>query len=503
MDDRRARLVDPSSGGDVAAAMGALDRHRVIVIVGDLTPISATAAGAAIALAGRLFAYLEVLGTATMAANVWDAREVAGVLSAISAIRPTPTAAPEIDLVLTIGRSDVTADFAAGGGAWSVRVARGNAAVDEAEVARYGHALGLQVAVAVAVNELMKRTLAEAGMVAVPLPEDGLSWNLIDYRLTVPSHLAVTTATDRPVLFAGCGSVGSSAVASLSMSPGLRGAVTLVDVEDFDSTRNPFRYPALRGDESGTKTTWAASLLASAGWRTSECDSGVRGWVTRQDKPGFDGLVVSSVDEVAARLDVADVLARDVCSVGVSGLALHVQRERLGDGYACPFCEYVTMSPPLTQAQVTAEQLGLAVDRVIALQFAETRLTEADIAAVVAAGAINHAAAARLVGRRLADLVARNYAEVALSQAPGVGTASPHQTVTVAAPQVSWFAGALAAAEVAKYLIGLPGLDRRVDVDLTGLPQGFTRRADADPSGRCVCASGHRRRWVRRMYPSS
>jgi hypothetical protein len=148
MDDPRARLVDPSSAGDVAAALHALDRYRVIVVVGDLSPAAATAAGAAIALAGRLFAHVEVQGTAAMSTNVWNVMEAAEVLPAVAAIRPAPAVDPRIDLVLAIGRSDVDADIAVGGGAWSVRVAPVSATVDELEITRYGHALGLQVAVA-------------------------------------------------------------------------------------------------------------------------------------------------------------------------------------------------------------------------------------------------------------------------------------------------------------------------------------------------------------------
>jgi hypothetical protein len=501
MDDPRARLVDPAAGGDVDAVLRALDRYRAVIVVGELSPVAATAAGAAIALAARLFAHVEVRGNAPMAANVWGVAEVAAVLAAVSAIRPTPVAVAEVDITLAVGRA--AADLAAGGGAWTVRVAAGFAAVEESEVTAYGHALGLHAAVALAVNEVMKRALAGAGMVAMQVPDHGLCWNLIDYRLTPAPPVTAATENSRPVLFAGCGSVGGSAVAVLSMSPGVRGSAALLDVEEFDPVRNPFRYPALRGGEIGVKTMWAAPLLAAAGWPVSNCQAGVRGWITRQDRPGFDGLVVSTVDEVPARLDVADMLARDVCSIGVAGLALHVQRERLGDGHACPFCEYVAAEPPLTQAHVTAQQLGLAVDRVIALQHNGASLTDTDVAAAAAAGAISRDAAPHLVGRRLGDLIARSYAEVGLGRAPGTGVADTRPEVTVAAPQVSWLAGTLAAAEVAKYLTGLPCLDRRVDVDLTGLPQGFTRRVDPDQTGRCVCASGHRRRWMRRMYPSS
>ncbi len=119
------------------------------------------------------------------------------------------------------------------------------------------------------------------------------------------------------------------------------------------------------------------------------------------------------MDDLAARFDVADVLAREVISVGVGGLAFHVQRESLGDAWACPYCEYVPAEP---------------------------------------------------------------------------------------APRVSWLTGVITAAGLVKTASGLPVLDRRVDVDLSGRPQGFTRRVKADAPGRCACASGIRRRWMVNLY---
>jgi hypothetical protein len=113
---------------------------------------------------------------------------------------------------------------------------------------------------------------------------------------------------------------------------------------------------------------------------------------------------------------------------------------------------------------------------------------------VVAAGRTAPENACTLVGRRIDDLIARVYAEATL---PSAG--SQEGAVAVAAPHVSWFAGVLGAAEVAKLANGLPALDRRVDVDLVGIPQGFTERRPADMSGRCACGSGHRRRWAERF----
>ena len=65
---------------------------------------------------------------------------------------------------------------------------------------------------------------------------------------------------------------------------------------------------------------------------------------------------------------------------------------------------------------------------------------------------------------------------------------------------MSWFAGTLIAAELVKHMLGLPTVDRRVDIDVAGLPAGIVRRPPADATGTCICHSGVRRRWYRTMY---
>lgn len=501
MDDPRIRLLDATHAARATEALHALDRRHLIIDVGELPVDASGAAATVIAVLARLFAHVTVRGIALLPpANPWQARDTAGVLPAISAVRPRPTRDPDVDVTVAVGAASGPADLHVGGGAYTAEVARTPRTVDGASVARYGHALGLHAAGAFAVNETMKLALGDVGVTVLPLAADGeLLWNLVDYRLTAAADLPDPIPVTRPLLLAGCGSVGGTTAALLAMSSGVSGAVVTVDAETLDPTRNPFRYPMLTGDETGDKADWAARLLRCGGWLAVAHGGGIRGWVAGRDRPGFDGVVVSSVDDLAARRDVTDVLARDVVSLGVAGLALHAQRERLGDGFACPSCEYVPAAPPTTQAEMTAQQLGMSVPRVLQLHVTGARLTEADLAACVTAGSITADAARTLSGRRLDDLIARSYAEVGLGRAPGVATTAP-PTLQLAAPQVSWLAGTIAAAEICKYLTRLPGVDRRVDVDLTGLPQGFTRRDGADRTGRCLCASAHRRRWMRTLY---
>jgi hypothetical protein len=513
MDDPRLRLLGAAEAADAGRLLAALDTVRPIVTVSPgLPPTVAGAALTLIALLSRLFPHVQVDGSAHAGPNPWGIGDVADAPDWFRAVCPMPTTAPCTDIRVSLGmppgvraRDPV---LGVGGGDWTVRLAREPQPLDDTP-GRLQHGLGLHAAACLAVNELLKAALVPLGMRALMLPGldgascgDPLVWNLIDYgRARAP--LAAKTEERflwLRILLAGAGSVGTSVAGMLIFCAGLAGEAIVVDPEDFDPARNPFRYPALAGGETGAKATWAACLLQNAGWNAKPGTDGIGIWNAAQPAPGFDGIMVSSVDDLTARFDVADVLAREVISVGVSGLAFHVQRERLGDGWACPYCEYVPAASALTQAHVVAAQVGLPVERVIALQIPGAVLTTADLATCTAGGKISPENAGRLVGHRLGDLVADAYAEAAI--APAGAQRGPGQpgVVAVAAPQVSWLTGVITAAELVKTASGLPVLDRRVDVDLSGLPQGFTRRAKADASGRCACASGARRRWVVNLY---
>jgi hypothetical protein len=291
----------------------------------------------------------------------------------------------------------------------------------------------------------------------------------------------------------GCGSVGSSVSGILACIPDVWGRAIVVDSDSFDPVRNPIRYPAATSATSGPKAPWLAAMLRQAGWRADHFPGRVADWVAVQTSPGLDGLAVSSVDELSGRLDVADVLARTTLSLGVAGLSVRVIRTEAAGEKACPYCEYVTAVPPLSQAAVLAGQTGLAEGRIAALILSGAALTAEDVAVARTAGKIRPEDEAQLVGRRLKDLVWRTYAQVAVAPR-GQGP------VNVSAPYVSWMAGALGAAEIVKRALGLPPVGQRVDLDMTGLPQGFMLPAERDTTGRCICWSAARRHWADRLY---
>jgi hypothetical protein len=488
MSDPRLALGADHAGVGAARVLEALDGTRVIV---RLTPGLAEPAGAAglalVSIIGRLLPHVVVDGDTSVGPNPWAATSVIDGYDRLAATRPSPTRAAARDLLVAVGPRIERADLWVGGDEWTARVGRTPEPLDPA-----GLGLGLQAAATLAAAEVAKQVLGPLGMAHVPLPAE-LVWNLLDYQRRPAAP--VERRRPRPVNLAvlGAGSVGSSVVGVLGCLPELTGRVVVVDGDAFDPTRNPYRYPASTGGERGAKAVWLTRVLQQLGWQTSHMEGTVAEWVAASPAPGFAGIAVASVDTPEGRLQVADVLAETTLSVGVDGLALHLQREHLGDGSACPYCDFVDLEPPITQAGALAQQTGLPVERVLALALGAP-LSDADVAAAVAAGRLDRERAGDLVGRRLADLVRRAYAEATIQTAEAAPTA-------VSAPYVSWMGGLLAAAEIAKAAVGLPLVERRVDLDLTGLPPGFVLARPVDRSGRCVCASPIRRRWMARLYP--
>ena len=59
---------------------------------------------------------------------------------------------------------------------------------------------------------------------------------------------------------------------------------------------------------------------------------------------------------------------------------------------------------------------------------------------------------------------------------------------------------ATAAVEVAKATCGVRMIDRRVELDMSGVPTGAVGRRERDQSGRCTCASPWRRRAAAILY---
>jgi hypothetical protein len=490
MADPRLRLVDGTGlASEGSVVLEALDRVRVII-----KPGPSAAANAVLAcLACRLFAHVDLDADVSLDLPDMPA-SLAQLLTLLSWLRPVPAATPTADRVVAVGPAHAAVDLGIGGGTWTVRLGHEAQPLDDEP----GPGLGLRVAAALAIAELVKEALGPLGWVTCRLGSS-LVWNLLDYQLRPAPVPTPATPSHPAIVAAGVGSVGTSMIDALADGgTWALGTVSPVDPEVLD-TRNPFRYPALIDDARGqAKVEWAKQRLAAAGVTADACHTDIARWAQAQPEPGFDGILVASPDTINGRRDVTDVLAHTTITVGVAGMAFHIARHHLGDGLACPYCQCVPLGPSSTQADIYAAQTGLPVERVLQLLQPRAVLTDSDITQVRASGHLQASSGDELLGHRIDDLIARAYAE---AQIPG--SSAGEQPVLLAAPHVSLVAGSIAAAEVRKAQLGLPMLDRRLDLDLTGLPQGIVRRPGPDPTGRCLCASPFRRRWMRSLYPAA
>lgn len=526
VEDPRLRLLGSQTVGGAqepaTQVLRRLDETEVAVsIAADADHAARVAVAAFVTMIARLVPRVVVddpTGDAHLPNNWWQATSWGDLLERLTAVRPATDLPATRRITVGFGIVEPVCDVYVGGGDWNVVLADHPVVMETGIV----HGLGLHAAGCLAVSQVLIKVLADLGFPGVEVTGK-VETNLIDHRLRLvdTTDLTVTNLTAAfelaRIAFLGVGSVGTSAMALLATacSPMLNGSeaaaalaaaleVTAVDKDVFDPDRNPYRYPALLGGETGKKSTGMVERLRQLGLTAEAHDTDVATWNTTKNEPGWHGVVVSSVDTLSGRLDVADVLSKATLSAGVSGTELHVQWERLADGFACPFCDFVRADPPQTQAGVYSQVTGIPIPRVLALLQDGAVLAASDVDMAIAASRVPAQRRDALIGAPLSDLIRQAYAEAEMRPQSGDIRADAangdSEVIAVASPQVSWFAGTLIAAELIKHVLGLPTVDRRVDLDVAGLPAGIVRRPPADPTGTCICHSGVRRRWYRTMY---
>lgn len=490
--DPRVALGPVLAPGTGVPVLEALDHLRPVVRApANASEPAALAAATLYSLLMRVHAHTCLEGDAAMGPNPWGIARLSELPAALTASRPGAAADATRDLVIAVGPAKRDAHLWIGGDNWTARVGRGPQPVSGQS------ALGLQASAIFAAAEALKVALGSR-MMHVPVGDE-LVWNVWDYRNRPAPDVGAASGRLDGVVFFGSGSVGSSAAGLLMAQKGVTGNASVVDPDPFDPGRNPFRYPSSTGQEAGPKAEWAAGLLEAAGWAAQAYPAEVANWVQSQERPGIVGLVVSSVDTVSGRLQVADAIAATTLSVGVLGTALHIQREHCFDDLACPYCDFVKAATPLSQAHVHAQMTGLSLHRILQLNLDDDTLSAEDVAEAVNAGKLHPDRAPGIVGHRLADLVQGIYAQAVVAD---VGQPDPATVMAVSTPFVSWMGGLLIVAELAKAAMGAPLVNRRADLELSGLPIGAVSRRLRDTTGYCTCHSPYRRRWAARLYGS-
>lgn len=465
-------------------ALDALARPSVTIRVGPRPSTSDLVAAVGLyAQCVRMFPNVELDADGYLPNNPWHATSVSDAVDLQPRVEPRrhPQSYP---IVIGVGAVAGKADLYIGGDDWTTYLST----TPPACRATYYGGLGLHAATALAASEIYKKVLTHLGLTSNPLTNDFV-WNLINYELTP----APTTSTRLPrhqrLLFIGAGSLGSSAAAALCCTP-VSATAEVVDPDYFDTSRNPYRYPAATVHTDGFKSKWVAEMLnLSATINAIPCTDQIEDWIRYQPQPGFDGMTIITVDRVDARRHASDIWPRSSIAAGVSGLATELLRSHIEDlDFACPYCLHVNVTDPGDQVDLYAQVTGITTDRIRQLLSGE-QLTPEDLKYVSIPDS------SRLEGRRLEDLIRAAYAEATIP------TSDPTSSqLQISAPHVSWLTGITIAAEISKASLALPTLERRLRIDLRGLPLGVTDRPPADSTGRCVCRDPSKRRMAQSWY---
>lgn len=492
-----AQLVDSGSGLDVLQALDSV----TVVIEADPGRCQAHADQAGlynlVNLVGRLFAHVELQLPGSVEARLASLGEdlKGGLDALLSAVAPVPSTEASRQLHISWGRAPSGEGLAADGAGWSYSLGPEHRPLRQDT----GPAVGALAAGCFATAQIFALVLGKNGQlgeggIAAFVTEEGFTANLLDYGLAeAPALPFEPVARLGQAVLLGGGSLGSSTVYAARLLGASGGPIDVVDDDAFKA-RNRMRYPVLTEVVERPKAPWLAERLRECGIDATGYEAKIDGYLENFEEPPALPLAIVSVDTVEGRRDATDVLARTTLNAGVEGLKLHVARHGFDRERGCAYCQYVDLGPTLSASQMRAERVGLPVDRVIAIELGDGRLSAADAGAIAAAGKVPDPAP--VAGDRLADLERRVYAQAAVQATDG-------GQVLVSAPFVSALAGVAMLAESMKETderLGDYRLVGRVDFDLSGEPTGAVNSLSADSNRRCLCHSPFRLKAYRELH---
>lgn len=336
------------------------------------------------------------------------------------------------------------------------------------------------------------------------IPIEGQFWlNTLTYR-DDKTNIAVPLLDLDAVTLFGCGSVGSSLLYTLGFMPKVIGNLHLVDRDVKVDFKNLQRYSLLTVSDvmefSGvSKTRWAEAKIKQKHPNLNviafDGEKGtVNGYLNSKSSKTGIRLAISAVDNIEARIDIADCLALRSINAGTGDTTLTITRHGFVDGHACLACSFVGQAPDISWFQQIEQRTGITIDRVAFLMQGKAMLEMSDLHTMQNNGFINDGQFTELLGTDLASLVNRNlYSAVSIQHQ---GKESP-----VTAPFISLMAGALLAGEMIKETIELQNCweKNKYRTDMMSLPELYTNSV-AKAGTTCLCANGFRRGKYRMLW---
>lgn len=357
--------------------------------------------------------------------------------------------------------------------------------------------VGSVAAACLGVAEIVKQVYKDYIPNNLLLVQDGIWFNTLTYNdRPTPNINCVNIHLDRVVLF-GCGSIGSSLLYVLSFIPEVTGFLDIVDRDRKIDKNNLQRYSLLtvsdvRDYQGVSKARWAAEKtkrrlpdLSITPW-DGQLGEIVKYLNANPSRPVIK-LAVSAVDNIEARIQIADCLAKRTINAGTGDTTLTITRHGFADGKACLACYYIANTPNVSWYQEVGNQTGLPVDRVAYLLQGRAVINMDDLNTMVVRGFITADQIEDLVNTDFASLVNRRlYSAVNVKSDDDVEK-------PVTAPYVSTMAGALLAGELIKEICGLQDMwaKNKYQTDMLSLPEKYTTWV---PKGglNCLCANHFR-----------
>ncbi len=390
----------------------------------------------------------------------------------------------EPEVILAIGGLDEPTNAASvegvGADGWVVRCRTGPGRVP---VGRFPNAVGAAVASGLGVARIFAAGASRKGCRVLGLerpPEQLLSCYTLRSDAVSPSLPQEQVLDD--VVLIGAGGVGSALVATLALMPKVSGRLTVVDPDALDVTNLNRFLPACRSAVGSPKVGLLAQFLSNrqTELRVLEAQMSYCGFVRCAGRP--TGIVVSTVDNEAARAQIQSDLPRIVIDSATSGAVLGVSRHDFLHG-ACLGCLHPRARTVLADETRMAQVLGMAVGDVIGFMSDDRLLSPQELSLIYDKLGISTDSRIPPGGKSLRHLWAEDVCGRVVMPA-GSG-----EKISGSAGFITLVAGALAAGELIKESTSGGTLDNQFMMQVFRGPSAdFPRRREKDPMCSCYCS---------------
>lgn len=364
---------------------------------------------------------------------------------------------------------------------------------------------GAVAAACMGAAEIVKLTFKDRLSKPMILLDSPLVFSTLDYKnnTPIPANPNIDSLViDNTVLF-GAGSVGSSLLYVMSFLHEVSGNLHIVDTDKEVESRNLLRYGYLTVSDIARfkgkdKVTWAKEKLSKdcPDLVVDKFPLSVKDYTNRFEPYSRANLAISAVDNIMARRDITDFLARRTINAGTGDVRFTISRHGFDDGQACLYCTYLDIDhPPANNYQQYMQMTKLPVSRIYKLLENNEVLEENDFEIMLKNGIVLPEMKEKILGKPLLSFIHdRFYGQMQIRQSNGV------KVITLAF--ITVMTGCLLFAEMIKELTGLSSTweGTLYEQDMLMLPNEMTQPRSPNSNGLCLCQNSFRRMVYRKKH---